>query len=200
MMKTNKAKKSGSKYQTKAFEEKFKALKDVGSGIKKSAVAHNLGIPLSTLSTWLKNHDKIEAAVLEDGLNEVRKRRRNSQFEDVEEALLNWFQDARKNNLPINGPLLTKKAEQLAEKLEVDDFKCSVGWLNHFKARYGILFRKISGKETVVNDVALSTWEETVLRDIFQSFNPMTSTMYNYILMQYMQLHINDILLIQMYG
>ena len=152
------AKKSGSKYQTKTFEEKFKALKDVDSGIKKSVVAKDLGIPLSTLSTWLKNRDKIEAAVLKDGLSGGRKQRRNSRFEDVEEALL----DARKNNLPINGPLLTTKAKQLAERLDVDDFICSVGWLNRFKARHRILFRKLSGEEKVVNDVALSTWKETV--------------------------------------
>ena len=85
---------------------------------------------------------------------------------------MSWFRDARKNNLPINGPLLTTKAKQLAEKLDVEDFKCSVGWLNRFKARHGILFRKISGEEKVVNAVALSTWKETVLRDILQRFNP----------------------------
>ena len=47
-----------------------------------------------------------------------------------------------------------------------------MGWLNRFKARHGILFRKISGKEKVVNDVALSSWKETVLRDTLQRLNP----------------------------
>ena len=70
--------KSRSTHQSKTFEEKLKAIEDVDGGLKKSIVAQSHGIPLSTLSTWLKSRDKIETAV-KDGLGE-RKRRRNGQF------------------------------------------------------------------------------------------------------------------------
>ena len=147
MQSTLKTKCSGAAYQAKSYEEKFKAIKDVDSGTKKLVVARNLGIPLNTLSTWVKNREKIENAVCQNLISRQRKRRRTGTFEDIEEALLKWFRDARKNNLPINVSLLQSKAKQLADRLEIENFRCSVGWLNHYKARHGLLFRQISGEE-----------------------------------------------------
>ena len=86
-----KTKRFGSTYQSKSYEEKYKAIKDVDNGIKKSVVANNLGIPLNTLSTWLKNRGKIEEAVYQNAVVGQRKRRRTGQFKDVEEALVHWF-------------------------------------------------------------------------------------------------------------
>ena len=130
----------GSIYQLKLYEEKYKAIKNADSGIKKSAVANKLGIPLNTLSTWLKNREKIKEAVTQNTVVGQRKRQRVGQFEDMEEALLHWFRDTRKNNVPINGPLVCSKAQQFSEHLQVNGFKCSVGWLNRFKARHGFFF------------------------------------------------------------
>ena len=98
----------------------YKAIKDVDSGSKKSIVANKVGIPLNTLSTWLKNREKIEEAVTQNAVVGQRKRQRAGQFEDVEEALLCWFRDALKNNVPINGPLVCSKAQQFSERLQVE--------------------------------------------------------------------------------
>lgn len=165
-------KKADSKYHARTFEEKLKALKDVDKGEKKSTVAKNLGVPLSTLSTWIKNRDKIEATVLATGSSGQRKRQRNGRFEDVEQALLSWFREARRNSIPISGPIIAAKATHLAERLDVEDFKCSVGWLNRFKARHGIMFRKISGEEREVNDAVLSLWKEKIASDILEKYSP----------------------------
>ena len=37
---------------------------------------------------------------------------------------------ARANNIPVSGPILTEKAEQLASELGKPDFKATEGWLN----------------------------------------------------------------------
>ena len=114
-------------YQSKLHEEKYKAIKDVDSGIKKLIAANKLGIPLNTLSTWFKNREKIEEAVLQNAVVSQHKRQRVGQFKDVEESLLRWFRDARKNNVHISGPLVCFKAQLFPECLQVDSFKCSVG-------------------------------------------------------------------------
>ena len=172
MQSTLKTKRSGATYQAKSYEEKFKAIKDVDSGTKKSVVARNLGIPLYTLSTWLKNREKIEEAVRQNLISGQRKRMRTGTFGDIEEALMKWFRNARKNNLPFNGPLLLSKAKQLADRLEIENFRGSVGWLNRFKVRHGLLFRQISGEEKTVNEVDVLSWKETVLKDILHRFHP----------------------------
>ena len=71
-----KTKRFGSTYQSKSYEEKYKAIKYVDSGIKKLIVANKLGIPLNTLSTRLKNRKKIEEAVSHNAVVGQRKRQR----------------------------------------------------------------------------------------------------------------------------
>ena len=87
---------------------------------------------LSTLSMWTKNREKIETTVLATGLSGQRKRQRNRCFEDVEQALLSWFREARRDSIPISGPIIAAKAANLTERLDVQDFKCPdrVHWTN----------------------------------------------------------------------
>ena len=64
---------------------------------------------------------------------------------------MKWFKVARDNDIPISGPIMIQKARQLAEKLGVPkgEFKCSNGWLDWFKVRHGISFKKICGSNVV---------------------------------------------------
>ena len=47
------------KLNTKSIKDEYSTLKEVEDGKTKSQVAAKYGIPKSTLSTWLKNKDKI---------------------------------------------------------------------------------------------------------------------------------------------
>ena len=47
------------KLHTKSIKDKYNALKEVEDGKTKSQVTAKYGIPRNTLSTWLKNKDKI---------------------------------------------------------------------------------------------------------------------------------------------
>lgn len=58
-------------------------------------------------------------------------------FEDPETILLKWFV-----SIPISVPLLLEKAKFFANELEILDFKQYTGWLDRFKERHGITFKK----------------------------------------------------------
>ena len=47
------------KLSRKSIKDKYSALKEVEDGKRKSQVTAKYGIPKNTLSTWLKNKDKI---------------------------------------------------------------------------------------------------------------------------------------------
>ena len=116
------------------IEKKYEAIMEVEkSGKSKGQIAKDFGVPGNTLSTWLKNSEKIKASYLEG--NAARKRQRTSQHPDVDEALLLWFKDARSRSIPVSGPILQAKAESLAKDLGHTDFKCSAGYINRFKER-----------------------------------------------------------------
>jgi len=105
------------KLNVKSIEDKYQARLEVEKATKtKAEIARNLGIPSNTLSTWIKNANKIKDAYLQSSFSPARKRMRTANYDDVEQAILKWFTSVRDQNLPISGPLLTAKAEELAKK------------------------------------------------------------------------------------
>jgi hypothetical protein len=49
---------------------------------------------------------------------------------------LNFFEQTRGKYIPESGPLICEKAASITERLEIDDFKASDGWLSSFKKHH----------------------------------------------------------------
>ena len=69
-----------------------------------------------------------------------------------------WFTQARALNLPVPGPILQIKARELALAMGYSDFSCSTGWLERFKSRHGIVFRKMCGESGSVTADMTADW------------------------------------------
>ncbi|XP_052074066.1 tigger transposable element-derived protein 4-like [Mytilus californianus] len=69
--------------------------------------------------------------------------------------------------------MLTTKAEEFAKRLDHPEIKCSNGWLDRFKDRHNITFKKICGEATSVdvNSEAMNDWV-TELKGIMTDFTP----------------------------
>ncbi|GFX47470.1 uncharacterized protein TNCV_618291 [Trichonephila clavipes] len=99
-------------------------------------------IPLSSLSTILKNKENIFSA----SSSRVRKRVSKGKFPRLEQCLVSWMRQCRGHNIPMGGFLLKEKAKAFAKELEIE-FSASEGWLTNFKKRNGIVFKKnVRGK------------------------------------------------------
>ena len=85
------------------LETKKKILAEVDKGRKKTDICTEFNIPKSTLSTYIKNRDKIEQAT---SSQPDRKRQRVVKHEDLEKALFVWFQQARPMNIRVVSPIL----------------------------------------------------------------------------------------------
>ena len=121
------------KHKSLSLQDKIKILKVVeesaGQHGSKGRIAKEFGIANSTLSTIIKDKDKIVAAFNHGMFEPERKRMRTSVYESVEEALLMWFKDIYGRNVPVSGEVLQMKASELASELGHDNFSCSNGWL-----------------------------------------------------------------------
>ncbi|KAH8019530.1 hypothetical protein HPB51_019957 [Rhipicephalus microplus] len=133
------------KYRTLPLKEKLAAIQEVDAGVKKTEVALKYGITKSTLTTILKAKDKLQNNASRFAPN--RKRLREAAYPDLENAVLLWLKRARSSNLPINGPILREKAEELSLRLGIEDFKCSDGWISRFKERHGLSFKTTEGDD-----------------------------------------------------
>ena len=75
-----------------------------------------------------------------------RKKMRTAQHTDVEEALFQWFKNVRDQNIPISGPTLAAKADDLVIRLGHTYFTANHNWVERFKQRRGIVSRSINGE------------------------------------------------------
>ena len=96
-------------------------------------------------------------------------------FPEVEEAILKWFKMARDLSIPISGPLLMQKAVQFARDLGFPDgdLSFSTRWLEKFKDRHGIVFKKVCGEAKSVDSDSdiMREWSER-LQTILSQFSP----------------------------
>ena len=85
----------------------------------KTLIAKQFNIPKSTLSTILRNKDKICAAIATGNVGMKSKRFRGADYNDLESELLKWFNHIRSQNIPLSGPFIMEKANKIASTLSL---------------------------------------------------------------------------------
>ncbi|UYV67750.1 TIPRL [Cordylochernes scorpioides] len=88
------------------------------------------------------------------------KRDRDGEFPEIEEALFRWIRQANAMKFAINGNILKEKAILLALKMGQDNFEASNGWLEKFKARRNIAFKRLHGEAGSVDANSVATWKD----------------------------------------
>ncbi|XP_074083532.1 tigger transposable element-derived protein 4 isoform X1 [Macrotis lagotis] len=160
------------KKKSLSIEEKIDIINAVESGKKKAEIAAKYGIKKNSLSSIMKNKDKVLEAFESLKFDPKRKRLRTAFYTDLEEALMRWYRMAQCLNVPVNGPMLRLKANDFAQKLGHSDFKCSNGWLDRFKSRYGLVFRSQSVESATESEDAVTVWSQNVLPYYLNDYQP----------------------------
>ncbi|XP_046348437.1 uncharacterized protein LOC124129002 isoform X3 [Haliotis rufescens] len=128
------------KLEFKSLETKYFAIMMVERGEKsKAQIAREVGIPHNTLSTWMKNSQRIKLGYLESDFDHSRKRLRAASFEDVDHALLQWYQEAVSCDRLLPWSEVLAKAEDIAVEMGHTQFTGSYGWVSRWIRRHGIL-------------------------------------------------------------
>ena len=121
------------KAENKSCKLKYKALKELEKGTTLKDVAAQFGVPISTLSTWKKNKEKI---IEQYNGGQLSKRVKPEKYEHVNKSVYKWLLMLRSENIPISGPMLKEKALEFAKELGIESFQASEGWLSRWKDRY----------------------------------------------------------------
>ena len=106
-----------------AVLDRFHAMEKTSQ--RNAAIA--LGISRGQLQNLLKNEGAIRA---ENPERRGMKRKRAGKDEDVEKALFEWWEFGNRRHMPVSGPILCQKAEDLARKAGHDQFRATDGWFS----------------------------------------------------------------------
>ncbi|CAH0725646.1 unnamed protein product, partial [Brenthis ino] len=158
-----------SKRKAISVDEKVCVIHAIEKGEKKSDVERRFELSQSTVATIWKNQKTILQAALEGNLS---KKLRKPKFEDLDQAMLSWFNNQRQNNVPISGPIVKAKTEKFANQLGIIDFKASEGWLGKFKHCHQITYGKMNGEARDVDMNVTNNWISTVWPNLKMKYSP----------------------------
>ncbi|XP_015264516.1 PREDICTED: tigger transposable element-derived protein 4 [Gekko japonicus] len=168
------------KKKSLSIKDKIDIMTAMESGMKKSDIVAKYGIKKNSLSSIMKSKDRVLEAFESLQFDPKRKRLRTAFYTDLEEALVKWYRMVRGLNVTISGPMLRLRANDIAQKLGHSDFKCSNGWLDRFKSRYGLKFRSqpvlAATSTTTISPTttmnAETVWYQNILPYYLKVFQP----------------------------
>ena len=79
------------------------------------------------------------------------------------------YQLALSKNVVPDGPTLMEQAKAIAQRLHIDGFKASNGWLKKWKTSHNLKFRTVSGESGEVSVSTTQSWKEC-LPDILEGY------------------------------
>ena len=126
-----------------SLEQKVQLIEDsLQPGFNVLQASQKYGIAKSTVNGILKN----KFALYCHPVSSNRKNITQGKNDALEEKLYEWYLQRQNEGLPISGPLLKARAEELANSYDCcasDGFKFSSGWLDGFKKRFDIRFKEV---------------------------------------------------------
>ena len=110
--------------------QKCKVIWLIEKQITNKAASEKFGIPRNTLSTWMKNKNKLLPTLERASAN--TKNFRGCDYKQVDKAFLKWFSLHRIQNIPVDGTMIEVKVQFFAKKW-FSDFQASHGRMRKWK-------------------------------------------------------------------
>ena len=146
------------------------AAKNPSFGYRKIASAFSVG--RTQVKSIIKKKEEILTAYQSNlSKGQKQKGQRTGKFSDVNQALWDWYTLCRSSNIPVSGTMLQEEALLIAEKLGIEGFAASNGWLESFKKTQNISTMSVAGEEGDVSSLKLESWKERS-RELVRGWKP----------------------------
>jgi hypothetical protein len=82
-----------------------------------------------------------------------------------------WSGSDKNGYVTVDGPILKRKAEKIATKLNID-FRPSSGWIDRFKKCSSLVYSKVCGEANSLNPEEVVAWKGTTLLHLMTKYSP----------------------------
>ena len=117
--------------------KKCQIIRQIEKGMTNKEASEKFGVPKNTISTWMKNKNKLFEG-LEQSSSDAKKMRR-CDYEQVDKAVFKWFSLQRSQNIPLMGQYSEKRCFNLQKVLIFLPLKLQMdGWISGKKGETNI--------------------------------------------------------------
>ena len=102
------------KLTNKTLVQKCEIIRHIEKGMTNREASERFGVPKNTISTWIKNKEKLLAALQETSSH--TKMIRSCDYEEVDKAVFQWFSLQRSQHVPIDGAMIKENSTFLCLK------------------------------------------------------------------------------------
>lgn len=139
-------------------EKKIEIIEKFQKGHTVKAITVEYNVQEATVHGIIKQKEHLlKFACSSDSSPSMKKQKtlKKSTYDDLDKALLEWFNKQRALGNPVNGPICAVKAKEVFTSLGLQGpFDASSGWLSRFKSRHGIRELDIQGEKLSSNEDA----------------------------------------------
>lgn len=153
------------------IEMKKEVLDLLDKGDSQRKIAEAFSVAKSTVGNIGKNRIEILKAWNENCCSERKRKLRKTENEELNNLVFEFFCKCRSIDIPVSGPMLQSKAKEIAEKLDIEKFQASNGWLESFQRRHNINFRILCGESAAADLEVAAEWKSK-LPNLLKEYTP----------------------------
>ena len=86
--------------------------------------------------------------------------------------MFKWLLVVRSRDVAVSALVFKTKTTEFAEKMNVENFKASAGWLDRWRKRFTVSFKTVSGDSIGCTGEMIAPWEQTTLPTILSKYDP----------------------------
>lgn len=165
-----------------SLSQKVKIIHALDNGSTVNNLAMEYGVGKQTIRDIKSSRSKIlEFVASSDSPSAMKKKKsmKKSTYDDLDKALILWFNQERSSGTPISGTVLAEQAQIFFKELRIEgEFKATNGWLARFKARHGIRVISVQGEKLSCDATAAEEFK-TEFRDFMERENLVEEQIYN---------------------
>ena len=126
---------------------------------------------VSVVDKILKKCENIDDLLENNLLSPSRKRLRKGLYPEIDNNLYRYFSLVRAQNGEVSTLDLKNKALEIAKELNINEFSASNGYIDGFKKRFNIHFKKLHGEAADVPENILIDWFQQ-LSSLISKYSP----------------------------
>lgn len=135
--------------------QKLELIRKLEKGASVTSVCEEYGVAKQTVSDIRKSKDKlveysakycVDASASKSGKGAPRKNVRTGKDAALDAAVMKWYVQQRSVGMNVRGIEILAAARKLAQKMEIENFRGSDGWLWRFRNRHGLFNATVRGE------------------------------------------------------